>query len=138
MHPQATVPDVVCPDCFTPVPWATIQQPGTDRYGRTLRTYYGWCFRCNKGAEVIQVLSGDRWPIHKFRSYDLIDDAACRTTGEWVILTPLPQPPLVQHGPGGDYDRPFDGESLAVDVLDLLQGFAHKLSSLLAKYKRPA
>ncbi len=101
---DGTVKDVVCPECFRPCEWPKVQPSVTDRYGRTTRIYYAWCFRCCEGFIVDQFERDDRWAIRAYRKYRLQNKVPV-LTGDWVVLNDLPEPAPVVLGPGGDFDR---------------------------------
>lgn len=127
-----TVQDVVCPKCFKPLVAPTLVNKGTDNYGRQLRTYFGWCFECDLGAEVIQFFRDQRWLIHKYQHYDLIAEyKQCKPSGRWVTLNELPEPAPVITGPGGDFvqlhDIQCDTIKKAVGALDAVKKALMKL-----------
>ena len=101
--------DVICPKCYQRLPYPTVVGKGTDRYGRTLRTYFGWCFDCNIGSQAIQFKKEDKWFIHKFLLYRL-EDQQCKPAGGWHIICelPEPEPEPIMLGPGGDFTVPVE------------------------------
>lgn len=111
---QATVKDVVCPDCFQCCSWPSVTRPTTDKYGRTTRTYYGWCEGCGWGFEVIQFEKSGRWIIHRYRYYDRADPSGTKGPArQWQVLAELPEAPVVMTGPGGDFCNPIELKSEA-------------------------
>lgn len=108
---QKTVAGIICPMCHKPLAGYAILDNRTDRYGRQLRHYMGWCQHCRIGFEVIQFKAGDKWHVHKHRYY-----AAISTVGKalplssWQVVSELPQPPVVIIGQGGDFDMQFTPE----------------------------
>ena len=135
---QQTVKDVVCPNCFHELPFPEIVSQGTDRYGRELRTYFAWCFNCDIGCEVIQFAkdtpTGKRWAIHKYQHYKLVGQAnCCIPTGQWKILNELPEPAPAVTGPGGDYDKHFEPETIELvkTMLTALKSATQTIENLL-------
>lgn len=103
------VADVVCPVHFRPVAHPHLAKPLTDRYGRTLRTYFIWCPQCHAGYEVEQFSRDGRWVIGRYRQYKLFGSSlVTRPAGPWQKLNDMPDPDPVVLGPGGDYDQPVD------------------------------
>lgn len=125
------VADVVCPKCFKPLEYPTVIEQETDRYKRVLRTYYGWCFECEKGCLVIQFNRGERWIIHKYRPAVFLDNKnIVQITNNWQVFNDLPLPAPVVIGPGGEYDR-------AVNPNDVNLGkLLHKLSGVIEGLSR--
>jgi len=119
---KGTVKDVVCPACFKLLPYPTIVRQQADRYGRGLRTYFGWCFKCERGFEVIQFARDGRWPIHKYQSYTIAEQTGVSLpTGKWIVLNDLPEPAAIVIGPGGGYDNQIDINQMTLNVLGTLQ-----------------
>ncbi|MCE5184553.1 MAG: hypothetical protein LLF76_00310 [Planctomycetaceae bacterium] len=97
---------IVCPHCCKPTRYFLLFGPAPDEYGRTIRSYIGYCDRCHSEFEVTQFQVGQLWPMHR-----------CRLDGqEWKVIQPLPEPPLVQTGPGGDFSRAYSTEQLEAIV----------------------
>lgn len=101
---------IVCPKCLVHLKKeeCLVQDEKEDGYNRTIRTYYGWHLKCNTGCQVIQFKQDGIWLIHKFRLYTLTDEKV--RYGDWIIGNPLPNPPLVMTGPGGDFTASRDEE----------------------------
>lgn len=98
------VKDVVCPVCFKSLPWPTVMPGGIDRYRREIRTYFAWCFECDRGFCTVQFKRDDRWAIHKYQTYRQYQ-AEVELIGDWIVLNELPDPASIVLGPGGDFDR---------------------------------
>jgi len=117
---QETVEGVVCPVCYKPMPGTVIIQRPADRYGRVIRTYFGWCLACNAGCEVVQFQKDGKWLIEKHRPYSPEPLA-------WQKVNSLPESAPIVLGPGGDFDsdielmptvEPADIELMPVHILD--------------------
>jgi hypothetical protein len=113
------VADIVCPVCFGGLPHAQIVTQKADEHGNEIRTYFGWCFECNRGYAVIQFARGNRWLIHKYMQYALSEVSAsagemiinhCKPEQDWVVLNDLPRPAPVVLGPGGDFTKQITPE----------------------------
>jgi len=88
-----TVTDVVCPVCFKPLPYPQVLMEGIDNEtGLTVRTYFGWCFECNRGFAVVQFKRGERWVIYKYQEYYNFVVGVKRDT-DWIVLNEPPRPP---------------------------------------------
>jgi len=123
---QRFVKGVICPMCETHLPYPTIVTQDTDRYGRHLRTYFGWCFECGFGCETIQFERDGLWLIYKYQNYRLNEDGRhCQLSDGWTIVNDLPEPAPVVIGPGGDYDIEI---SLAKPLIDSMQQAANAMS----------
>lgn len=106
--PQAlTVDGCVCPQCFKPLKAPTVVNHPTDRYSPRTRSYTGMCFACRQGCRVFQFKRDGNWLIHRFQPH-LYKSGAFVGYGDWIEVNPLPEPPAVLTGPGGDYDKPLD------------------------------
>ena len=120
--------DLVCPECFKALEHRpTVINNKPDRYGRTIRNYYGWCHECDTGFEVVQFKRDARWCIHKFRYYAAnvdVEAGAAVPDKDWQVLNDLPAPSIVVLGPGGDYD-------MQIELLKECQGSAAKLAKAL-------
>jgi hypothetical protein len=125
-----TVPDVVCPICFKPLTCPAIVNDNTDRYGRRLRTYFGWCFECGVGNNVIQFYRYGRWIIHKYKHAHEKGPGRYKFDDYWTQLNEMPEPPLLLTGPGGDYDSPIDRDLIA-DSLEMVQSTITKMGQLV-------
>jgi len=96
------VPEVVCPACgrllirpkVLPTRWLY-------RYKVLMRSYFGWCFDCDKGCEVMQFRDDNKWKIYKWRPYLLVNDKPVH--GRWAVKNQMPVAAVIV-GPGGDYD----------------------------------
>lgn len=107
------VKDAVCAKCFRHIQYPQIVSKGTDRYGRTIRTYFGWCFGCHIGCEVIQFERDGRWVIHKYQNYAVKDGSHSQLSNKWTVLNELPESAAVVLGPGGDYDKQINPEDIS-------------------------
>jgi len=98
------IKDVTCPICGKALPYPQIVDARKlDRYSILLRTYYGWCFDCNKGFEVIQFCPLDdlaQWVIHKYQPYTLGCLNKPMHCG-WKLVNELPVTPVIV----GDSDK---------------------------------
>jgi len=93
-----TVTDVVCPIHFKPLPYPQVLTEGTDeKTGLIIRTYFGWCFECNRGFAVIQSKRGERWVIYKYQIYSAGVLISNRDT-DWIILNEPQRPPEQKDG----------------------------------------
>ena len=95
------IADVVCPACYRALQHPHVDGTGLDRRrGVVIRTYYGWCFECERGWLVIQFMRDGRWLIHKYREAKLPEgQSECKLADEWVIVCDLPQPDAVKDTP---------------------------------------
>ena len=135
---QREIADVVCPMCFKLLPYPSVVDEGVDRYHGRLRTYYGWCPVCERGACVIQFARDGRWVIHKYRKAILLDGAGeVRLVDDWVVLNELPEVAPVMLGPGGDYNRPFTPEVVGLfgKLKSALQGCVDVVEQLMKVHK---
>jgi len=135
---QQTDKDVVCPKCFKPLQGQSVLHAIPDRYGRKLRKYFGWCLECNRGFEVVQFDKDNRWHIHKYQNYEVIGQKIhCTPAGNWTTVNELPEPAPVVVGPGGDYDKSFDLETVELmkTVLNALKATTKTVELLLKSSK---
>jgi len=139
---QGTIKDVVCPVCAKPLPYPRICSHKKDRYGREIRTYFGWCFFCansncdDAGCEVIQFKRDNKWFIHKYQQYAIDrQHDTCRPAGKWITLNELPEPAPVVTGPGGDYDKSIEPAVVSIiePLYKILSNVTQLLGSLLKK-----
>lgn len=125
-------PAIVCPNCVSRIGSATILPERTDRYGRLIRGYVGWCCVCHRGLEVLQYKLADKWYIHKYRYWLTITETpGSNIPFEWHELNPLPEAPPVVTGPGGDYDKTVIINT--VDALAKINGLIQKLTQSVGK-----
>ena len=138
---------VVCPACYKKLIAASIVGGGFDkRYQSCVRTYFGWCFECSHGYEVIQFEKDGNWLIHKYMDYTInAQTHHSRPSGKWQVLCSLPEPPLVMTGPGGDYVKPMNIKPTKLDVeiektlrsiIEIFQKTSNALVELLAIAKK--
>jgi hypothetical protein len=121
---------IVCPNCADRIGSATILPERTDRYGRLIRGYVGWCCNCHRGLEVLQFKSADKWYIHKYRYWLTVTETpGSNIPFEWRELNPLPDAPPVVTGPGGDYDKSIMIH--AVDTLKRIDNITQTLSETI-------
>jgi len=116
-------PGVVCPNCFMPMKFYTLYGPG-ESAGVPVRSYLGHCLRCGKTTEVQQFESMGVWLIHQWRLAD----------GEWVQVQSLPEPPVVQTGPGGDFVCTLSDDQLKgmlVKATETLNKLGHVVADIL-------
>jgi len=125
---EATIKDVICPKCYRYLNGCSVRDIGCDRYERRMRSYIGWCTRCNLGSEVVQFADGDRWKLHKWRYYAKLGLKNAPSTG-WQIITELPDSPVVVTGPGGDYDKAYTPQTIEAVKL-LLDAFKGGLKAI--------
>lgn len=114
------VPDVVCPGCFQSINYANLYGPSPVD-GRTLRSYMGWCFHCDKGYTVIQYRQKScrpgrdvDWVIHEYLGYTLHNNTPTMDTN-WMKVNALPpvESPVILTGPGGEYAKAISDEQMA-------------------------
>jgi len=117
---REAVRDVVCPKCFKDISESAVVLSGQKRYGRELRTYFGWCLDCQLGFEVIQFLQDEKWFIHKYRYYAASLDRPIPSK-QWQLINDLPDAPVVVIGPGGDYDKQINLNAECFQLLKALQ-----------------
>jgi hypothetical protein len=123
MSEKITVTDVICPNCFQIPPGVTLFNPVTDRYGRTTRSYFGWCIECHQGFEVVQYQQAGRWFIHKYRFWHAAMPEGLNVPDWWNKVNELPDPPVVLTGPCGEYDQAIKEKQIkTVDLLLKIQG----------------
>jgi len=122
--------DVVCPKCFKTLNGCAILPAVCDRYGRTTRTYFGWCNECKCGFEGVQFEKDGRWIIHKHRPYGIRSrDIHYEPIDDFVTLNELPEPAPVVVGSGGDYDEQVELKN--TEILKSLQKTLIKTGELL-------
>lgn len=129
INKEAKIEGVICPQCYEHLPYPVIMDDGTDNYGRELRTYFGWCFKCNKGCQTVQFKRDDKWFIHKYQLAILEDARICRLKSEWQIVNVLPEPAPIITGPGGEYNNHINLESAVPEILKTM----HKALAALAE-----
>ena len=95
--------------------------PGEDGYGRNRRIYFGHCLHCDTSAEVQQFERMGQWLIHRHK----IDDYE-----EWVEMNLLPDLPVIQTGPGGDYAQQISDAELEATLIQT-QRTADQLARVL-------
>ena len=106
--PVEHISEVVCPDCGKLLPYpCVLPVRKLERYGLLIRTYFGWCFDCERGCEVIQFCSAGTWQIHKYRPYTVDGPGTKPRHGRWQRRFELPVAPVLV-GPGGDYCDTYD------------------------------
>ncbi|MCE5184955.1 MAG: hypothetical protein LLF76_02375 [Planctomycetaceae bacterium] len=118
---------IVCPRCCKPTRYFLLFGPAPDEYGRTIRSYIGYCDLCHSEFEVTQFQVGQLWPMHR-----------CRLDGqEWKVIQPLPEP-VVQTGPGGDYVQRMTDEDLNAKCDGIIAACIKKIGELgdLMKHAR--
>ncbi len=102
-----TVDGCICSQCYKPLKVPSVTVSPRDRYGTRLRHYNGFCFHCEQGCIVIQFERDSKWLIHSFNPLRY-ESGKFAGIGDWIVVNPLPEPPAVLIGPGGDYDKPPD------------------------------
>ena len=108
-------PDCVCPVCFKPT-WPAVMEPEAVAEGVRRRAYSCWCEQCDIGGGagfiVVQFYDGGRWRIEKYISIKPL----YQFDGPWqIIQEAIPNDetePLIQTGPGGDYQKTFTAEQI--------------------------
>ena len=131
-----TVDGCVCPQCYKHLRAPVVTEGGGDRYGRRMRSYAGMCFECLQGCRVTQFEQDGKWLInsylpHRYEAGKFIG------ISDWIEVNPLPEPPAVVTGPGGDFDKAPDlSGNLALPLLrsaaDMMLKVAHTIRELLA------
>jgi len=125
---------VICPQCYHHLPWPSIVDNETDRYGRKIRTYFGWCFKCSQGYEVIQFQKNDRWHVHKYQPYKIAGENVMKPSGNWTVVNELPEPPFIVTGPGGDYDKASKIDEAKSEILAAAARMATAITEALGKF----
>ncbi len=131
--------DIVCPQCGVQLGWFRPWLIDSDRYGREIRKYYGWCGNCDTGYVVIQFKEKyDRWIIHKYcYAIDVSDGTGVLPSTQWQTVNELPDPKAaVMLGPGGDYDKPVSIEEMGFDMMDKLLKPMRKVVRVLEQLKK--
>ncbi len=118
-----TVDRCICPQCFKPLKAPTVTVSPRDRYGTRLRDYTGMCFDCGESCRVIQFERDGKWFIHSYLRHHY-ESGAFVGYGDWTIIKPLPEPPAVLNGPGGDFgkvpDPSYDPAISAIEAISSL------------------
>ncbi|MCJ7777633.1 MAG: hypothetical protein MUP16_04900 [Sedimentisphaerales bacterium] len=142
----------ICPKCFRELAGPAVAGE-RDRYGRITRSYFGWCFECDIGFEVVQFklkeiayincnCTGDKnigyglngWLINKYRLFKKLEGSdKPQPVTAWLTMNPLPEPAPVITGPGKEYDKPFEPETIDLMevVLAALKATTKTVESLL-------
>lgn len=107
---------VVCPVCFKPITRFNLYGPDEDGFGRTLRSYIGYCDRCRDGFEVVQFAAFGVWPMAAYH-LDRRDWVTCQDLPK---ITPKPVAPVIT-GPGGDYYKGYTPEVASFDALKKME-----------------
>ena len=103
-----TVDGCVCPQCYKSLKAPVVTEgDGDSRYGRRTRSYAGMCFECLQGCRVVQFERDGKWIINSYLLHRY-ESGAFVGYGGWVEVNPLPLPPAVLNGPGGDFDKAPD------------------------------
>ncbi len=123
-------PAIVCPNCADRIGCASVMPGRTDRHGRTIRAYFGWCTNCHRGIEVIQFRSNNKWLISQYRYWlTVTENPGSNVSCEWHELNPLPEVPAVVTGPGGDYDKAMMIKT--ADTLKSINGILYTLKKTI-------
>jgi len=125
---------MVCPVCYEHAEYPTQIDKGTDDYGRKLRSYFGWCFKCDRGFEVIQFEKDGRWFINRYREAVRLEAGGeLKLSGNWATVAELPQPAPVVIGSGGQYNRHIEPQTVEAckAVLGALKACANTIELLL-------
>ncbi len=93
----------VCPQCFKHLRAPVVTGHPIDRYGPRTRSYAGMCFVCCQACRVFQFEQDGKWLIHRHLVHRY-ESGQFIAYGDWITVNPLPEPPAVLNGPGGDYD----------------------------------
>ena len=120
-HDALTVEGAVCPQCFKPLKAPSITPGGDDPYGRRTRSYAGFCFDCRTGCRVVQFERDGRWAINSYQPHRY-ENGAFIGVGDWIVVNPLPEPPLLTTGPGGDYTKHYTEDDIDRAIEQLLDG----------------
>lgn len=131
-----TLDGCVCSQCYKPLKAPVVTDAGTNRYGIRLRSYNGFCFHCRRGCIVVQFHQDDKWLIHSFMPLRYESGKFAGIGPDCIIVNPLPEPPPVLTGPGGDYvkvpDPACDPALAAVQgAASGLMQLTHAISKLL-------
>lgn len=126
----------VCPQCYKHLRAPVVTDHPTDRYGPRTRSYAGMCFACRQACRVYQFEQDDKWLIHKHLVHRY-ESGTFIGIGDWIEVNPLPEPPAVLTGPGGDFDKPLDLSDdpvvhLLQSAFDMLAKTAKAFGELLA------
>jgi hypothetical protein len=139
----------ICPKCLRELTGPTMSGE-KDRYGRTTRTYFGWCLACDIGFEVVQFKLENvgpstklraGWLINKYRLFKMLEGSEKpQPVTQWLVMNPLPEPAPVVTGQSQEFDKPFTLEpapedektiELADAVLNALKDATKAFESLL-------
>lgn len=114
-HKPKFIQGMVCPVCYEHFQYPSVMNSVTDDYGRKIRTFYGWCFKCKRGFEVIQFERDEKWFIYKYRrSIERAGSEKIQLCNKWLKVSELPEPAPIVTGPGGEYNRQYIPISSAV------------------------
>ena len=102
---SSTLDGCVCPQCYRPLKAPTTTETPRNRYVPRLREYNGFCFHCLQGCCVVQFERAGKWLIHSFMPLRYEGGKFVGFGPDWMIVNPLPEPPAVLNGPGGDFDE---------------------------------
>jgi len=126
----------ICPKCFRELMGPTVAGE-RDRYGRIIRSYFGWCVSCDVGFEVVQFKQENTkfgWLINRYRLFKKLEGSEKpQPVTAWLTINELPQPAPVITGPGGQYDKPFEPETINLieTLLNALKATTRTVESLL-------
>lgn len=99
-----TLDGCVCPQCFKHLRAPVVTDHPIDRHSPRTRSYAGMCFVCRQACRVFQFAQDGKWLIHKHLVHRY-ESGQFIAYGDWITVNPLPIPPAVLTGPGGDFDK---------------------------------
>lgn len=96
-----TVPGVICPECYHHLVSPSVLPQERHGSGNTIRSYFGWCFGCQKGYAAFQFFnpSIQRWVLWRYKEYVLNGGKPVLNHQDHVVC-PIPEIPVVHKGCG--------------------------------------
>jgi hypothetical protein len=125
-HKIPTVKDVICPECFRHLTAPTVMPQERHASGNTIRSYFGWCFNCNKGFAAMQFYNAQlgRWVLCQYQHYTLVGGVPI-LNNQFHVVCPMPDIPVIKTGTGGDYTQGLTPSDVA--------GAVHQTKEVMAK-----